>query len=164
MNKEEFVEKNMSFIEKMTNKCHKLMVFNIVPQFVKSVMTVKKIAKILGYSSVVTFLKTLSKNPEEADARYAALSRDKQDLLDHLYDDVFVPQTDELLENCDEYKKTVDSVAIPMNVVANLDPDSIDENDDPEEENAIDEIKQFLIDKLFDGVDIVEEFCDDEED
>lgn len=163
MKKDEFIEKNVSFIEKMANKCRKLMVFNIIPQFVKSVMTVKKIAKILGYPSVVTFLRALTENPDEADARYAALSEEKQNLLDHLYDDVFVPQTDELLENCDDYKKTVESVAIPMNVVANLDPDSVDENDDPEEENAIDEIKQFLIDKLFDGVDIVEEFPDDED-
>lgn len=162
MDKEEFVEKNVSFIEKMANKCHRLMMFNIIPQFVKSVMTVKKIAKILGYSSIVTFLKALSENPEEADARYAALSRDKQDLLDHLYDDVFIPQTDELLENCDDYKKTVDSTVIPMNVVANLDPDSIGE-DDPKDENVVDDIKQFLIDKLFDGVDIVEEISDDEE-
>lgn len=166
MDKQEMVDKNMSFIEKMVARCKKLIVFSIVPKFIGSMMTVKKLAKVFGYNSIVSFIKACYDDEDMLETRYDAMDPETQAYVDELYNNVFVPQTDDLLDDCNSAEKMLHDTDIAENIVNVLTEgdDADSEDDDDATDSVLEKIPEYLIEKLFDGIDITHGFDDEPDD
>jgi len=164
MDKQEMIDKNQSFIERMVAKCQKLIVFSIVPKFIGSMLTIKKIAKVLGYKSVIGFIRDCFNNETALEARYDALDDETRTYIEDLYDNIFIPQTDDLLDECHDAEKMLHETDIAENVINALTEitDEDDDESDDDEDESFNSLQQYLIDSLFDGIDPVKEFDDDD--
>lgn len=169
MDKNEYVAKNRTFIEKMLAKFRRLAIFSTVPKFISSVGTAKKIAKIFGYSSLVTFIRDIQADADRVANLYGELDPEQQAEVDRLYNEVFVPQSEDLNAEFEKGEKILNDVEIPVNVVNALtDPTDDDDDDDSDDEDDEDDgifgkLKNFLIDNLFDGVDPADSWNDDDD-
>lgn len=164
MNREEFIQKNVRLVDQLINNVKHMLIFSIVPKFINSMITVKKISHGLGYRGIVDLLRALNEDEDAVVDRFFKLDEKKQAELSDLYEKVFVPQSDELIDELTHGESMMKETEIPMNVLHVMsDEDDEPDNDDDEGEEIFNNVKSYLIDKLFDGVDIVEEFCDDEE-
>lgn len=165
MNREEFIQKNERLVDRLINGVKHMLIFSIVPKFINSMITVKKIAHGLGYRGIVDLLRALSEDEDAVVDRFFKLDEKTQAELSDLYEKVFVPQSDELMDELTHGESMMKETEIPMNVLhAMSDEDNEpDDDDDDEGEEIFNNVKSYLIDKLFDGVDILEEFRDDED-
>ena len=152
MEKQEFIEKNKGYIKRTRGRCRMILLTGIVPRFINSVMCAKKIAKLMGYNSITKFMKLES---YEIDRLYNNLDPETREKVDALYDKL-EPEMDKVTEMCDDVKHDWESTDIPINVMEQLDPEW-DADDDSDISDKFEEIKQSLIDKLFDGVDPVDD-------
>lgn len=164
MNREEFIQKNERLVDRLIDGVKHMLIFSIVPKFINSVITVKKISHGLGYRGIIDLLRALDEDEDAVVDRFFKLDEKKQAELTDLYEKVFVPQSDDLMDELTHGESMLKETKIPMNVIHAMS----DENDEPEDEDnegeeIFNNVKSYLIDKLFDGVDIVEEFCDDED-
>ena len=166
MDKKEFYDKNVSIAEKITERCRKLTVVTIIPQAIKSFTVVRKIAHAFGYSSLIKFISECASD-EGSDhlcELYDQMSPDKQAYIDRLYNDKFVPITDELLEDCKAGEEMMAQTDIPMAVIQAIDESEGIHDDSPDDDNDtdnfFDRIKTEIINEFFDGIDPVEEFGD----
>lgn len=162
MNREEFIRKNENLVDQLINGVKHMLIFSIVPKFINSMITVKKISRGLGYHGIVDLLRALNDDEDAVVDRFFELDEKTQAELSDLYEKVFVPQSDELMDELTHGESMMKETEIPMNVLhamSDEDDELDDENDEGEE--IFNNVKSYLIDKLFDGVDIVEEFCDD---
>lgn len=164
MNREEFIQKNERLVDRLINGVKHMLIFSIVPKFINSMITVKKIAHGLGYRGIVDLLRALSEDEDAVVDRFFELDEKTQVELSDLYEKVFVPQSDELMDELTHGESMMKETEIPMNVLhAMSDEDDESDDEDDEGEEIFNNVKSYLIDKLFDGVDILEEFRDDED-
>lgn len=162
MNREEFIRKNENLVDQLINGVKHMLIFSIVPKFINSMITVKKISHGLGYRGIVDLLRALNEDEDAVVDRFFELDEKTQDKLTDLYEKVFVPQSDDLVDEITAGESMLKDTEIPMNVLhAMSDEDDELDDDNDEGEEIFNNVKSYLIDKLFDGVDIVEEFCDD---
>ena len=165
MDKQEMIDKNQSLIHKLVAKCQILITGSIIPKFIGTMMTVKKLAEIFGYKSTIGFLKACFADDPALEERFDALDENTKAEVEDLYENVFCPQVDEVISECDDGQKMMDQVNIAENVIEALSEDTDEPSyDDENDADALfDEVTGFIIDKLFDGVDITQ-LGDDEPD
>ena len=166
MDKNEYLAKNRTFIEKMLAKVRRLAIFSTVPKFISSVGTAKKIAKIFGYSSLVTFIRDIQTDADRVANLYGELDPEQQAEVDRLYNEVFIPQSEDLNAEFEKGEKILNDVEIPINVADALTgpTDEDDEDEDDEDDGIFNKLKNFLIDSLFDGVDPAHDLSNDDND
>lgn len=165
MNREEFIQKNEKLVDRLINGVKHSLIFSIVPKFISSVITVKKISHGLGYRGIIDLLRALNEDEDAVVDRFFKLDEKKQAELTDLYEKVFVPQSDDLMDELTHGESMLKETEIPMNVLHAMSDEDDEPEDDDDDEGAeiFNTVKSYLIDKLFDGVDIVEEFGDDED-
>lgn len=165
MDKNEFVEKNRSFIKRMIEKHDILMKIIIIPKFIEILITAKKIANLFGYSSLIVFLKEAYKDEDKIVDLFESFDEEKQNKISELYDNVFIPQTDDIESDLNTSGKMVDQIELSENIIDST-GDCYDDGIYCDEDDDSATIKDFIIDKFFDGVDIIEEFGlnDDDDD
>lgn len=154
----EFIERNRKFVDEMYGKCQDILRSEIIPDAVKTVMCIKEMAGFFGYTSVVQFLKNI--NSPEVSGMLDSFDDATREKLDKLYDDVFVPTSDNLTAAFEKGEKMLDATEIPLNVIAAYSAQE-DDGDDFDEE-AFDAVIDQLNDFLFDGEDIREIFDEEE--
>lgn len=157
MDNQNFIEKNRNLILKMSQKFTKLAITSTVPKFIKYVIHAKKIAKAFGYKSLVSFIKDIDKDSDALLNQYEKMTPEKQAKVNSLFQQSF-----ELSDTINNDFKTGDSllstIDIAENVIENIGGE-VDESD--EDDEKFEELKSFIVDKFFDGIDITEQ--DDEE-
>jgi hypothetical protein len=150
MEKQEFIEKNKSYINKTRKNCRRMLILNVIPKFIGSIVYAKRISKLMGIGSISKFLRTDS---DEINRIYNNLDAETQQKVDALYDKL-EPELDEAEEACDELTAELDKTEIPINIQNAIDPDW-DDNEDEQMSQRVDSIKRAIIDEFFDGVDPV---------
>lgn len=163
MDKQEMIDKNQSLIKRMVGKCQILITGSIIPKFIGTMMTVKKLAEIFGYKSAIEFVKACLADDPVLEERFDALDENTKAEVEYLYENVFCPQVDEVITECDEGQKMMDQSSIAENVIEAL-TDVPLPDDEEDGASTFDRITGFIIDKLFDGIDITNDFNDDEPD
>ena len=159
------VDKNRSLIKRMVDKCQILITASIIPKFIGTMMTVKKLAKIFGYNSAVLFVKACLSDDPVLEERFDALDEQTKAEVEDLYENVFCPQVDEVISECDEGQKMMDQAEIAENVVEALtDETSADDDGEDNDDSVFGKVTGFLIDTLFDGIDITHGFDDEPDD
>lgn len=169
MDKQEFYDKNVSLVEKIVERCRKLTIVTIVPKAIKSFIIVRKIAHAFGYSSIIKFVSDCASDEgsDKLVEMYEQMDPVKQEYIDKLYNDKFVPATDELIEDCENGEALLAQTDIPMAVIQAINEsegsDDKDEADD-DDDDLFDKIKSEIINEFFDGIDPVDEWNNNDDD
>lgn len=166
MDKQDMIDRNQSLIHKLVGKCQILITGSIIPKFIGTMLTVKKLADIFGYKSAIGFVKACLADDPVLEERFDALDEKTKAEVEDLYENVFCPQVDEVISECDEGQKMMEQADIAENVIEALsgDTDEPSSDDDDDDDSLFDKVTGFIIDKLFDGVDITRGLGDDEPD
>jgi len=155
MSEKNFIERHRERYREIIDTVERILMKNVIPSFIISILSLKKMAKIFGYKSISAFLK---EDDEVLSEKFESLDQETQDRLYDMYKNVDV-QLEGVENICDEGINQLSEAEIVSNVLDALDPEW--ENSDEDTDDSA--VENFLSSELGEFFNELTELTDDDE-